>query len=41
MGDTLKDEELDRKPELKLGPAANAINLREQFAAETHRSLGS
>jgi hypothetical protein len=25
MGDVLKAEELDREPELKLGPAANAI----------------
>jgi hypothetical protein len=30
----LKAEELDREPELKLGPAANAIERREQFAAE-------
>ena len=34
LGDTLKAEELDRVPELKLGPAANAIERREQFAAE-------
>jgi hypothetical protein len=34
LGDTLKAEELDREPELKLGPAANAIERREQFAAE-------
>ena len=30
----VKAEELDREPELKLGPAANAIERREQFAAE-------
>ena len=34
LGDTMKAEELDREPELKLGPAANAIERREQFAAE-------
>ena len=34
LGDTLKAEELDREPELKLGPAANAIERREQLAAE-------
>ena len=34
LGDTVKAEELDREPELKLGPAANAIERREQFAAE-------
>ncbi len=34
FGDTLKAEEMDREPELKLGPAANAIERREQFAAE-------
>jgi hypothetical protein len=34
IGDTLKAEELDREPELKLGPAANAIERREKFAAE-------
>ena len=34
LGDTLKAEELDREPELKLGPAANAIERREQFVAE-------
>ena len=34
LGDTLKAEELDREPELKLGPAANVIERREQFAAE-------
>jgi hypothetical protein len=33
-GDMLKAEELDREPELKLGPAANAIERREQFIAE-------
>jgi hypothetical protein len=37
LGDTLKAEELDREPELKLGPAANAIERREQFAAEADR----
>ena len=34
LGDVLKAEELDREPELKLGPAANAIERREQFVAE-------
>ena len=34
LGDTLKAEELDREPELKLGPAANAIERREQLVAE-------
>ena len=34
LGDTLKAEELEREPELKLGPAANAIERREQLAAE-------
>jgi hypothetical protein len=34
LGDALKAEELDREPELKLGPASNAIERREQFAAE-------
>ncbi len=34
LGDTLKAEELDREPELKLGPAANAIERRAQFVAE-------
>ncbi len=34
LGDVLKAEELDREPELKLGPAANAIERREKFAAE-------
>ena len=34
MGDVLKAEELDREPELKLGPAANAIERRAQLAAE-------
>ena len=33
-GDELRAEALDREPELKLGPAANAIERREQFAAE-------
>jgi hypothetical protein len=30
----LKAEELDREPELKLGPAANAIERRAQLVAE-------
>jgi hypothetical protein len=34
QGDALKAEELDRAPELKLGPAANAIERREQREAE-------
>jgi hypothetical protein len=34
LGDNMRAEELDREPELKLGPAANAIERREQFAAE-------
>ena len=34
LGNVLKAEELDREPELKLGPAANAIERREQVAAE-------
>ena len=34
LGDVLKAEELDREPELKLGPAANAIERREQLVAE-------
>lgn len=34
LGDTLKAEELDREPELKLGPAANAIERRAQLDAE-------
>ena len=34
LGDTLKAAELDRYPELKLGPAANAIERREQLVAE-------
>ena len=33
-GDELRAEALDREPELKLGPAANAIERREQRAAE-------
>jgi len=33
-GDTLSAEELDRDPELKLGPAANSIERREKAAAE-------
>jgi hypothetical protein len=34
QGDTLKAEELDRDPEVKLGPAANAMERREKRAAE-------
>lgn len=34
LGDTLKAEELDREPELKLGPAANAIERRAKLVAE-------
>jgi hypothetical protein len=34
LGDTVKAEELDREPELKLGPAANAIERRERLVAE-------
>lgn len=34
LGDTLNAEELDREPELKLGPAANAIERRAQLDAE-------
>lgn len=34
LGDTLKVEELNREPELKLGPAANAIERRAQLVAE-------
>ena len=33
-GDTLSAEELDRDPELKLGPAANSMERREKAAAE-------
>ena len=33
-GDTLSAEELDRDPELKLGPAANYMERREKAAAE-------
>ncbi len=33
-GDELKAEELDRDPELKLGPAANSMERREKQAAE-------
>lgn len=33
QGDELKAEELDRAPEVKLGPAANAMERREQRAA--------
>ncbi|WP_419739516.1 MobQ family relaxase [Ruegeria sp.] len=33
-GDALKAEELDRDPEVKLGPAANAMERREMRAAE-------
>ena len=38
LGDTLKAEELDREPELKLGPAANAIERRAQLVAEAEGS---
>ena len=34
LGDVLKAEELDREPELKLGPATNAIERRAQLVAE-------
>lgn len=34
QGDALKAEELDRDPEVKLGPAANAMERREVRAAE-------
>ena len=34
LGDTLKAEDLNRERELKLGPADNAIERREQFVAE-------
>ncbi|QFT75759.1 MULTISPECIES: MobQ family relaxase [unclassified Ruegeria] len=34
QGDTMKAEELDRDPEVKLGPAANAMERREMRAAE-------
>jgi hypothetical protein len=34
LGDVLKAEELDRAPELKLGPAANAIERRAHLVAE-------
>ena len=33
-GDVLSAEELDRDPELKLGPAANSMERREKAAAE-------
>jgi hypothetical protein len=33
-GDELKAEELDRDPELKLGPAANSMERREKASAE-------
>ena len=33
-GDTLSADELDRDPELKLGPAANSMERREKVAAE-------
>lgn len=33
-GDTLSAEELDRDPELKLGPAANSMERREKAAAQ-------
>ena len=34
QGDALKADELDRDPELKLGPAANSMERREKAAAE-------
>ena len=34
LGDVLKAEELEREPELKLGPAANVIERRTQLVAE-------
>jgi hypothetical protein len=34
LGDMLRAEELDREPELKLGPAANAVERRAQLTAE-------
>lgn len=34
QGDALKAKELDREPEVKLGPAANAIERREMMSAE-------
>ncbi|MDR7127615.1 MobQ family relaxase [Pseudotabrizicola sp. 4114] len=34
LGDNMRAEELDREPELKLGPAANAIERRAQLVAE-------
>ena len=34
LGDALTAEELNREPELKLGPAANAIERRAQLVAE-------
>ena len=37
VGDVLKAEELDRAPELKLGPAANAIERRAQREARAER----
>lgn len=37
QGDTLKADELDRAPEVKLGPAANAIERRAQREARAER----
>ncbi|MAM40377.1 MAG: molybdopterin-guanine dinucleotide biosynthesis protein MobA [Erythrobacter sp.] len=37
QGDALAAEELDRAPEVKLGPAANAIERREKAAAARER----
>ena len=37
QGDALAAEELDRSPEVKLGPAANAIERREMAAAARER----
>lgn len=36
QGDELKAEELDRDPELKLGPAANSMERRAKAMAERH-----
>ena len=40
-GDTLSAEELDRDPELKLGPAANSMERREKAAAEREGRSGA
>jgi len=39
LGDVLKAEEPDREPELKLGPAANAIERRAQLVSEAATSM--